>query len=123
VRKGIIVAAALLTIAVPVAIAATVARDDQSGGEQIRKAKLQPMGVQPLRIRGAQFEPGERVTVTVKLVLGKKMKRQVTAGTGGGFLLNFGNVNTCNGFHVGAIGSRGSRASLAFQYSSFVCSQ
>ena len=121
-RKGIFAAAVLLTIAVPVAIAATVVRDDKSS-EQSRKAKLQPAGIQPLRIRGAQFEPGERVTVTVKLVLGKKMKRQVTAGTGGGFLLNFGNVNTCNGFHAGAIGSRGSHASLAFQYSSFVCNQ
>lgn len=121
-RKGIFVAAVVLTIAVPVAIAATVVRDDQSG-EQARKAKLQPTGIQPLRIRGTEFEPGERVTVTVKLVLGKKMKRQVTAGKRGGFMVSFGNANTCNGFHAGAIGSRGSRASLAFQYSSFVCNQ
>jgi hypothetical protein len=121
VRKGIFVAAVLLTIAVPVAIAATVVRNDRSGDE-VRKAKLQPMGVQPLRIRGTQFEPGERVTVTVKLVLGKKMKRRVTVGQDGGFVVSFGNANTCNGFHAGAVGSGGSRASLSFQYSSFVCS-
>lgn len=121
-RKGIFAAAVLLTIAVPMAIAATVARADQSG-EQVRKAKLQPIGIEPLQIRGTQFAPGERVIVTVNLVLGKKMTRRVTAGKGGGFIVSFGNANTCNGFHAGAVGNRGSRASLAFQYSSLVCNQ
>jgi hypothetical protein len=119
-RKGILIVAMLIAVAVPVAIAATAARDDESGG-QTKRAKLEAMSTQPLRVRGKEFVPGERVRVTLKLVLGKTMTRRVTAGRRGGFVVNFGEVNTCNGFTVGAIGSRNSRATLSFQYSSFVC--
>ncbi len=122
-RKSILIGAVvLLAIAVPVAIAATVARDNGSRS-QTRKAKLEAMSTQPLRIRGKEFEPGERVTVTLTLVLGKKMMRRVTAGRHGGFVTSFGDVNTCNGFTASAVGSRNSRAALSFQYSSFVCGQ
>ena len=69
----------------------------------------------PLVVSGSAFAPSERVTVRVEARVSRTKK--VQAGPGGRFTVRFPklHLNGCESVHVDAFGSRGSRASLAFE--------
>ena len=73
---------------------------------------LKLVQVHPLVVRGAHFQNGERVRVTVYARITRVEK--ATATSSGSFRASFGNVpiGRCNGFRVTAVGNLGSRASL-----------
>jgi hypothetical protein len=99
--RGLALVALVLTLA-PAGAAA-----DQSTP---RRATLHVgLGV-PLVVRGTQFVPGERVTVTI-LATNKRMKRTV-ANSQGGFVVRFRvSFERCRaGLVALAVGDRGSRA-------------
>jgi hypothetical protein len=72
----------------------------------------------PLTVRGFNFDPAERVTLSARGgSQGKALNGRVarTAGRSGGFVAVFPDVTVddCQGFSVRAVGSDGSRASIA----------
>jgi hypothetical protein len=66
----------------------------------------------PVVIRGAGFEPGERVTVV--LAAQSRWSKRVTATSSGTFVVRFKVVlGRCSRYSIQAFGSTGSRARLA----------
>ncbi len=84
------------------------------------KARIVPLSMTPLRIKGRGFVAGERVRVTATAG-SKKVTRPATAGSRGGFvvLLPLGEIDRCNGLLVVATGDKGSRTS--FQFAQLLC--
>lgn len=82
------------------------------------KARLMPIGLAPLMVKGSGFKSGETVTLrsTESPV---KTRRTVKASASGGFVVRMGLADRCNGMTVVATGSKGSRAS--FNFSEVVC--
>lgn len=66
----------------------------------------------PLTLRGERFVPGEHVRVTVKSE--RMTAKRVTASSSGVFVVRFPSIayDRCHGLAAGAVGSRGSRATL-----------
>jgi hypothetical protein len=84
---------------------------------QTSRAELEILHPEPLTVVGRTFKQREQVRVSVDGKL-----KSVVAGPGGGFKISFPEANACNGVIVVAHGSKGSRASLAFnQLSNFYC--
>lgn len=81
-------------------------------GEASGKPKLQVLQGASLALRGTQFVPGERITVSVSGP-GRSSKRTVADGRGG-FLVRFRmRFDRCNSNLIArAVGSRGSRAGV-----------
>ena len=72
----------------------------------------------PLTVRGLNFDPAERVTLTARAgVQGEALSGRVarTAGRSGGFIAVFPDVKVddCQGLSVRAVGSDGSHASIS----------
>jgi hypothetical protein len=82
------------------------------------KARIMPVGMNPLKIKGTGFVPGERVRVTE--TSGPRVTRMVTAGARGGFVvaLPVSVAQRC-GANVVAKGDKGSRA--GFNLAQFTC--
>jgi hypothetical protein len=83
------------------------------------KARLMPVGLAPLMVKGTGFKSGEtvRLSATENPV---KTRRTVTASAAGTFVVRMGvSADMCNGMTVVATGSKGSRAS--FNFSQVVC--
>lgn len=83
------------------------------------KARLMPVGLAPLMVKGSGFKSGETVTLrsTESPV---KTRRTVKASAVGTFVVRMGvSADRCNGMTVVATGSAGSRAS--FNFSEVVC--
>ena len=102
------------------AVAAVVASDSDSQREeqpQHERARLLPVGQQPLRVKGTGFVPGERVRLT--LGGGTGLGRTVRAGGNGSFTVVFRDVDACDSVTAEARGSKGSRAS--FNFSQIAC--
>jgi hypothetical protein len=81
------------------------------------RARVEPVGQGPLRVRGTSFLPGELVRVALSGQT--KKSRSVTADGRGSFRVLFRNVSSCDSVTVTATGSQGSRA--GFNLSSYVC--
>jgi hypothetical protein len=109
------VLAGLALVVVPAAIAVVVVHGS-SGGSTERRAKILPVGMSPLRVKGTGFVPGERVRL--KMDGGG---RRVRVGSGGSFIATLSGVDACDSVTVIAVGSRGSRAS--FNLSQVACLQ
>jgi len=80
------------------------------------KPALRLVDATPLTVRGANFDPAEHVSVTARgSSQQQSAKHVVRAGPAGGFLVQFPTIdaNDCHGFAISAIGSDGSRATLA----------
>jgi hypothetical protein len=83
------------------------------------RARLLPVGLAPLTLKGSGFKAGETVTVrsTDNVV---KSRRTVKATAAGTFVVRMGtSPDRCNGGTFVAVGDKGSRASLNF--SQVVC--
>jgi hypothetical protein len=83
------------------------------------RARLLPVGLAPLMLKGSGFKAGETVTVrsTDNAV---KSRRTVKATGAGTFVVRLGtSADRCNGGTIVAVGDKGSRASLNF--SQVVC--
>jgi hypothetical protein len=106
-------------VAALLVIVALLAASAASGADPPRqRPTLLPLSVDPLKLRGSDFAPRERVRVRV--TAGEKtVSRRSRAGRRGGFTVTVPGVDACNGMSAVATGSRGSRAS--FQFSSFLC--
>ncbi len=76
------------------------------------KASLRVLGVSPVTVRGTQFQPRERVTVTVSGPGARTTT--VTADARGVFTARFAGyaVGECAMYRIRAVGNRGSRAFL-----------
>lgn len=84
---------------------------------QTGRAELEILRPEPLTVVGRAFMQREQVRVSVD---GKR--KSVVAGPRGGFKISFPEANACNGIIVVARGSKGSRASVAFnQFSNVHC--
>jgi hypothetical protein len=83
------------------------------------KARLMPVGLAPLMVKGSGFKSGE--TVTLKSTESPvKTTRTVKASSAGTFVVRMGvSGDRCNGMTVLATGNKGSRAS--FNFSQVVC--
>jgi hypothetical protein len=103
--RGLALVALLLTL-VPAGAAAEQATSQATA----QRARLFVGTGAQLAVRGAQFVPGERVTVTVSMRQ-KRMKRTVANGQGA-FIVRFRmSLPRCSsGFIARAVGNRGSRA-------------
>jgi hypothetical protein len=78
-------------------------------GAQARRPTLRILDVAPLKVQGANFKPGERVTLLVNA--GRPLTKGLKAGGHGGFTVRLGvSVKGCTAVVVQAIGARGSRA-------------
>jgi hypothetical protein len=76
------------------------------------RASLRVVDLHPVVIRGAGFEPNERVRLMLSAGGGQQWRTKV-AGPGGSLTARFGlSVGACGRFSVFAIGSRGSRARI-----------
>lgn len=83
------------------------------------KARLMPVGLAPLMVKGSGFKSGEIVTL-VSTESPVKTSRSVKASAAGTFVVRMGvSADSCNGMTVVATGSEGSRAS--FNFSEVVC--
>ncbi len=88
-------------------------------GSPAGRARLIPVSLAPLTVKGSGFKSGETVTVrstdnTVKTL------RTVKASAAGSFVVRLGtSADRCNGGTILATGSKGSKASLNF--SQVVC--
>ena len=83
------------------------------------KARLMPVGLAPLMVKGSGFKSGETVTL-VSTESPVKTRRSVKASAAGTFVVRMGvSADRCNGMTVVATGSEGSRAS--FNFSEVVC--
>lgn len=112
----LLAAAALAAVAVSATLAIT-AWDASS--DQKRRGTLTQIGDQPLRLRGDGFIPGEKVRVSAAAQRGKET-RTVMANRFGSFTVTFsGNLDTCNGVTVSAVGAKGTRTS--YQLAQLVC--
>jgi hypothetical protein len=83
------------------------------------RARLLPVSLAPLMLKGSGFKAGETVTVrsTDNAV---KSRRTVKATAAGTFVVRMGtSADRCNGGTIVAVGDKGSRASLNF--SQVVC--
>jgi hypothetical protein len=118
--------AAVALVAVPAAIAAAVLHDGSGSSatnvasKAARHPRLAPVASEPLRVKGTEFVPGEKVRLAVVGGL-DRTSRAVTAGSSGSFVAGFPGVTSCDSVTVTAVGSRGSRAS--FNLSQIVCHQ
>jgi hypothetical protein len=102
----------LVFIAVAAAVAATAV---SAGGVTERPGEsLRLVSLQPLRVQGQHFVPGERVRVELSGIARKRV-RVVTTGTGS-FRVRFHGVaaTRCDVIRVVAIGSSGSRARFKY---------
>jgi hypothetical protein len=78
------------------------------------RARLVPVSLAPLTLKGSGFKAAETVTVrsTDNAVKGR---RTVTATAAGTFVVRMGaSADRCNGGTIVAVGDKGSRASLNF---------
>jgi hypothetical protein len=85
-----------------------------SGTGATAKPTLRLADMQPLVLKGRSFKRAERVTVTVRVEGARRVDR-VRATSSGGFTAVFQSVeyDPCGGaLFAGAVGSRGSEASL-----------
>ncbi len=91
-----VIAALALAGAVAVAAAPIVAA----------RPTLKILSLAPFSVRGAHFQPAERVKITVNGVL----VRRATTTANGAFVVTFHGVDVdrCNGYAVKAVGSKGS---------------
>jgi hypothetical protein len=81
------------------------------------RAAVKIVQISPLTVGGRGFKPKERIRVSAD-----GRRKFVTAGTRGGIRVAFPAANVCNGVVVVAVGSKGSRASVAFsQLSNIHC--
>jgi hypothetical protein len=81
------------------------------------RAAVEIVQISPLTVAGRGFKPKERVRVTAN-----GGRKSVTAGRRGRFEVAFPAANACNGVFAVAVGSKGSRASVAFaQFSNVHC--
>jgi hypothetical protein len=83
------------------------------------RARLLPVSLAPLTLKGSGFKAGETVTVrsTDNAVKGRRTVKATAAGT---FVVRMGaSTDRCNGGTIVAVGDKGSRASLNF--SQVVC--
>ena len=105
-RIGVVVILAL-GLALSVALLGSAA----NGGESRKKATLKLAGGAPLTLRGADFLANEKVRVTLS---GKVTRaKQVTASSGGGFVVRFpATFDRCSTTIARAVGAKGSRAGL-----------
>jgi hypothetical protein len=83
-----------------------------AGSAVATKASLRVVDLTPVTVRGVQFQPGERVVVTVSSR--RSRSATVIAGARGSFTARFAgfSLRECDMYRVRAVGSRGSRASL-----------
>jgi hypothetical protein len=80
-------------------------------GKSQRSATLKLSKGTPLTLRGAHFDPRERVRVTVSNRL--KRTKVVNAGASGSFVVSFqDSYDRCTGLFARAVGTGGSRATL-----------
>jgi hypothetical protein len=78
----------------------------------VSKASVRFANVQPIRVVGSSFKPGERVRVRIETG-SKLVGRQVTARSNGHFSVQTSvGVDPCLGAFVNALGTRGSHASV-----------
>jgi hypothetical protein len=81
------------------------------------RAAVEIVQISPITVAGRGFKPKERIRVTAN-----GRRKFVTAGRRGRFEVAFPAANACNGVLVVAVGSKGSRASVAFsQLSNIHC--
>jgi hypothetical protein len=98
---------AILAAALAVALLGSAA----IGGESRAKATLKLAGSSPLALRGANFRAREPVRVSLSGRVNQT--KQVTAGSGGGFVVRFpAAYNRCGAIIARAVGAQGSRAGL-----------
>ncbi len=103
---------ALAVLAAFAAVASSV------GAASSAKPVLRIADTSPLVIRGANFEPSERVSVVAQAhpASGKMMRvtRSTVATGNGGFLVTIAGVdaNSCAGFSIVAVGNDGSHATF-----------
>jgi hypothetical protein len=89
---------------------------DKSGA--LGKARIMPLGMSPLKVKGTGFVPGEHVRVTE--TSGARVTRKATAGSRGGFVVTLPvNLRQSCGADVVAKGDKGSRA--RFNLAQFAC--
>jgi hypothetical protein len=89
------------------------------GGGPTGRARLVPVGLAPLMVKGIGFKPRETVILRSPDSLAKT-KRTVTANAAGSFVARMGtSADRCNGMTVVATGNKGSKAS--FNFSQVVC--
>jgi hypothetical protein len=121
---GIAVAAVLVvsaTMAAGLIDAGSNGKDENLAAPPSGKARILPLSMNPLRIKGTGFVPRETVRVT-EVSGSAKVTRTVKAGPRGGFVVTLpprATVDRCNGLLVVAKGDKGSKTS--FQLSSFMC--
>lgn len=87
---------------------ATVAADARPAAAE-RRAALEVTNVEPLSVAGRGFKVSERVRVSAD-----SSRKSLRASARGRFLVRFADVDPCNSVVVTAVGSKGSRASVAF---------
>jgi hypothetical protein len=73
-----------------------------------KRAAIELTSPRPLTAVGRGFKPSERV-----LVSAGSSRKSLLASTRGRFVARFADVDPCNAVAVTAVGSRGSRASVA----------
>jgi len=101
------VLAAIVLVALGTACGAAA----QQESSEARKARVEIVRTAPLTIRGAGFEPGERVRL---LATGGGVEtRRVAATAAGSFTAKFGlKGGRCTALVVQAFGNKGSRATI-----------
>jgi len=92
---------------------------DAKPDRELARAVLNPLAVDPLKLRGSGFKRRERVRVTVTPTGGAGVTKRFRAKRNGSFTVTFGAVQACGGIEAAAVGRRGSRAS--FQLSALGC--
>jgi D-serine dehydratase len=108
--KNILIAFLACVVAAAVAGVALAVR---TGGSDA-KPVLRLVDASPLTVRGLNFDPNERVSVSAHGSRAQRTARSLSAGSAGGFVVRFPDLdaNNCSGFGVTAVGSNGDRASL-----------
>jgi len=97
---------------IAIVVLAAIASTAFAGAGANARSKLKLVQLHPLVVRGANFQSGERVRMTVYAKITRVEK--ATASPSGAFRASFGTIaiGRCSGFRVTAVGNLGSRASL-----------
>ena len=100
-----------ISVVLALALGLTLLGSAAVGSDSRQKATLKLAGGAPLTLRGANFLAKEPVRVTLS---GKVTRtKQVTASSGGGFVVRFpATFDRCTTTIARAVGAKGSRAGL-----------
>ncbi len=105
-----------LAVLVTLVVAVSVASPSPGAGHGAAvRASLEIVSLEPLRVRGEGFRPGERARVTVR-VDGRASVLRARAGRRGAFVVRVAADGCVSSVRVVAVGDRGTRASTALDH-------